>query len=348
MKKAKEIFQTIITDIDNIYKKLNKDDSSDNFFSMSTKAYYENPFTKILSFILSDNCKSKFRGVVLEMLLNDVCNKEEVDCLKETCRVKLEHQTLEGNRIDLILFNEKIVVAIEVKINHILNNPLEDYETEINRYFSNVENKKFVILSYKEEIASGFWKFISIQDTFSNIFNVINTQDKSLSWDYYIIDFINHFKNKDIYTMEQEDMTFVGKNFVSILKAKEILDTSIKNIANKLFKEASLTSILPITNNAWDKNEIAIRAYPFENKNNVTLVLSSDNKFYISVYCYIEETDKRDEILTNIGKDKFSSHEDKKDFICYKLNDSERLSDINEAIKFTLEQIQIMKNFFLN
>ncbi|MGG5577906.1 hypothetical protein ACPDHL_11290 [Myroides sp. C15-4] len=347
MIRTKKIFQTIIEDIDRIYEKLNKDNSSDNFFSMSAKAYYENPFTKILSFILSDTCKSNFREVILEELLNGICVATDIDLLKANCKVKLEHRTLEGNRIDLILYNENIVVAIEVKINHVLNNPLDDYETEINRYFPHVDNKKFLILSYKEEKESGLWKFVSIKETFDNIFDVINGQLKSSSWDYYITDFINHFKNKDIYIMEQEDIDFIGKNFITILKSKKVLDITIKNIANKILEDASLASI-NIINKDWGENEIAIRAYPLNDLSNVTLVFSNDTKFYISVYYYIKDTAKRVEILNEIGSNKFSSHEDKTDYICYKLNDSEKLSDINEAIEVTMKQIKIMKTFFPN
>lgn len=350
MKKTKEIFQNIIGEIDTIYEKLNKDNSSDNFFSMSTKAYYENPFTKILSYILSNNCQSSFRENVLKGLLKDICSPAEINFLEKECNVKLEHRTLKGNRIDLILHNDNIVVAIEVKIHHKLNNPLDDYETEINRYFSNVKNKKFVILSYKSEQEISLWKFVSIKETFDNIFNVINSQVKSISWDYYITDFIKHFKNKDFYTMDEKDIQFIEDNFTTILKAKSILDNFITEFSKELKDDFSLENVSIVDNNKWDNNAIAIRAYPYKDLNNITLVFNNNNSFYISIYYYVEE-EKKQGILDNIDTEFFKAcePESKNDkHISYTSKEVKELNTKKEILELFKNEIENMRGYFSN
>jgi hypothetical protein len=97
---------------------------------------------------------------------------KEINYAKKSTEVEVEVLTFNNNKIDIVINTEELVVAIEFKINHNLDNPLDDYvnfiksqgkirgkgkshkEDEINSYRTNKykgKKKYFVVLT-------PFWK----------------------------------------------------------------------------------------------------------------------------------------------------------------------------------------------
>ncbi len=67
----------------------------------------------------------------------------------EWANIKLEVTTDNDNKIDIVIETEKIVIAIEFKINHYLDNPLDDYYKYINDHYAEKETKYFIVLTPK-------------------------------------------------------------------------------------------------------------------------------------------------------------------------------------------------------
>ncbi len=79
----------------------------------------------------------------------DDCHLDILTIAGNEVAVTLEEPTEENNkRIDiLITVGNKLVIGIEFKINHDLDNPLEEYIAYINSKFKEYENKVFLILT---------------------------------------------------------------------------------------------------------------------------------------------------------------------------------------------------------
>lgn len=81
----------------------------------------------------------------------------------ESTTVKVEVKTFNNNRIDIVINTKKLVIAIEFKINHELNNPLDDYVDFIKsqvqiggKYYSkDAKNIYFVVLTPYWKAPSG-------------------------------------------------------------------------------------------------------------------------------------------------------------------------------------------------
>ena len=66
--------------------------------------------------------------------------------------VKVEYPTIDGNRIDIVIKKDDFVICIEFKINHDLDNPLEDYYKTITSKYSNKRCYFIVLTPYKKEV----------------------------------------------------------------------------------------------------------------------------------------------------------------------------------------------------
>src|SRR5699024_6639673 len=116
----------------------------------------EVPFANLLGFFFRPKESHRLGTYFLEALLKTPCYKildddgsslpvnlhpelkTRVDNLKqEDIEVELEYRTAEDNRIDILIDAPEFVVCIEFKINHELNNPLQDYVNYVRKTYPN-------------------------------------------------------------------------------------------------------------------------------------------------------------------------------------------------------------------
>lgn len=130
-----------------------------NLFSVGARGHYENPVSDVLAFYLDPAGDHGLGTMALEALL--AC-MPEADNITSALVMPPEREvsTVEGNRIDLLLESDDWVMIIENKIEHLLNNPFDDYTAYL--HGDNYRDKKryFVVLSPHGRAPTG-WMGIS-------------------------------------------------------------------------------------------------------------------------------------------------------------------------------------------
>ncbi|SHE97104.1 PD-(D/E)XK nuclease family protein [Chryseobacterium sp. OV279] len=322
-----------------------------NIFDVGTRGFYENPFTDVLAYILDSKSEYKGRNLFIKYLLQDHFPEEVVNSFMDRCSTTTQHKTNMGNRIDLLLYNNRYLILFENKIYHTLNNPLEDYKDDITSKYPHLE-KFFVIMSYKNEHVPQDWKYINIQKIF---YKILKDPSTSLNdkWDYFVKDFLLQFSDKQKLKMEQDITEFIENNFSKILDARDKLDSYIQGLAERIKNETDST--YRINNKNWAKNEIAIRFYPFSDENsaaennktenNVTLIFTDNGKLNVSPYYYVDFKENSQDIHKRLGEDRYQLWEEGN--ICYlRINEDLRYSTIEEATSEVIVQIQIMREYY--
>lgn len=313
-----------------------------NIFDIGTRGFYENPFTDVLSYILSSKSEYKGRNIFLKHLLKDCFPEEVVNSFIEKCYTTTQHITGLGNRIDLILYNDQYLILFENKIFHPLNNPLDDYAQDITSKYPHLE-KYFVIMSYKSEQVPKDWKYINIQHAF---YKILKDSSASLNdkWDFFINDFLLQFSDKNKLKMEQDITEFIEGNFSQILDAKDRLDHYIEGLAKQIENKTPIRRYY-INNKNWARREIAIRFYPFHDEDNITLIFQADGKLNVSLYYYIDFTAYSSDVHTYVEKHKFVLWREG-NICCFALSEYFRYNTIQEAMSEVLEQIKNMRAYY--
>lgn len=247
--------------------------------------------------------------------------------------------TVNGNFIDMIVYNKEYVVTFENKIEHILINPLDDYEKEIERHYPN--QIKVYILFTKHNIGNhGKWENIEIPKVFKTVRNELcSTQSK---WDYFINEFLEHYIDDEGAIMTNEEYNFCEDNYVKIIKSNQMLNDYVdKVISNVNLKEACHR--VKIERNWNEDGSIAIRFYPLKNsESNSVLVLRMDNKIENIVYFQPKSTHLINKIDTAMETKYRKWNEGQ--WSCYAINDVERKHNVGDAIEEVVNNLSRMKS----
>ena len=231
----------------------------------------------------------------------------EFNFAKSTTKSNVEVVTFNNNRIDIVINSDKLVIAIEFKINHHLDNPLDDYanfikcQGQINgkgKSYNENEITSYRSDKYKEKekyfvVLTPFWKsptgkavtndnFVQIilADFIKNIKELIKNhwEDKKDTHQYHIYqDFINAIENR-------------GRVVKFINKCSKIINTKTKNDnLEKLFQEKIKLTKLP-----KPYKKLKIIQENFENKTKTLIKKLNDN--------YKPLTATKDRIESGISK----------------------------------------------
>lgn len=186
----------------------------------------EVPFGNLLSFFFRPNKEHGLGTLFIDSFLDtvqlDIPDRKD---MHKSVEVHVEKKTDNGNRIDILIITETIVICIEFKINHHLNNPLEDYKDFIDKYPDCIGKQKyyFVLTPFKKtsigkaktyfENNSDFKQIILshfVQMIKNNLQNPIG--DKIVKNDYYqhFEDFIQTVENRKIRSLRRNELTAVS------------------------------------------------------------------------------------------------------------------------------------------
>ena len=204
----------------------------------------EVPFANLLAFFFRPKEIHDLGTLFIDSLLNtkytnisknkvEELTLEKLEYDKKSVKVLVEEPTKKG-RIDVLVITNTFVICIEFKINHFLNNPLEDYKKFIEEHpeYSKKEKYYFVLTpfekppieeakryfeennEFKQIILSHFVKTVkhNLQDTFGN------SQEKN---GYY------HYFNEFIQTVENRKIRSLRR--ITLNKLSEKLNKSILN-----------------------------------------------------------------------------------------------------------------------
>lgn len=233
------------------------DKEQDILFKEPTKTFMEIlkvsnrevPFANVLAFFFrpreSHNLGSLFLDALLATKSTNIgftTTEEYVEEIPEydidSVQVIVEQKTKKNNRLDLLIITNVFVVAIEFKINHDLNNPLDDYKSHIEKYYSDKRKFYFILTPYKKDAINKAFEHLSTHNNFRQIIlrhfiNRVKEQiknstkfEKNEKYAYFL-DFIQTVENREIRSKRN---VFLEKLKNDLVK-NDIRSTYIKNIS---------------------------------------------------------------------------------------------------------------------
>lgn len=180
-------------------------------------------------------------------------------------KIHIEDVTEKNNRIDIVIETEKLMIAIEFKINHHLNNPLDDYVDRILEYNRDI-NYYIVLTPYwkiPEGKAKGNKEFVQVilKDFIENVELIKNqipsgTQEQEVFYN----DFIKTIKNRGLkmnmineykeFAEANNNMILLDDVFANLNTIKEHIEGKANNLLNQLNQEYhNRFTILPNSKN---------------------------------------------------------------------------------------------------
>jgi hypothetical protein len=206
--------------------------------------HYENVCSNILRFYLDPTNEHGLKDLVLNSLLHIVDKEFQFDIDVEKIEIYGEYQTLNENRLDLVLLTEKYAVGIENKIFHYLHNDLSDYENTVKSLCYDSRKPICIVLSLNkltskedlEKITSNNFVNVTYEQVFANIKQDIGHRLNGLNISYsnYLVDFIKSIENLTPKTMENKALwTFFKHNAETI---QELTD-SFSEYRNSLYQK---------------------------------------------------------------------------------------------------------------
>ena len=192
--------ELLLNEVNKIYNKIPIKEKT--FMEISGYPYYENVCSNILAFYLNPKEEHKLGSVLINSLIKVVKNKGQKiykDIDLSHLNIYREYTTLKGNRIDIVIQNEEIVIGIENKIYASVYNDLEDYAKTLNKLNNN--SIKLLLSVHQELRNTTHNDFINI--TYSEFFKQLKQDLKSYKqienkWYIYLIDFINNIEGFEV------------------------------------------------------------------------------------------------------------------------------------------------------
>lgn len=187
------------------------------FMDLSGYPHYENVCSNILAFYFDISEAHKMK----DMLLLALCKSYDYsfnDYYFENVEVNREAFTSRGNKIDIVIENNKYIIAVENKIFHDVYNDLLDYSRHIDAISNGREKIKILLSLYKIDepnlIGHGF-KNITYSELFENIEEIIGKYILGADTIYlqYLFDLIRTIKRLERGTvMNSEFIRFLSDN----------------------------------------------------------------------------------------------------------------------------------------
>ena len=266
--------QTDYTKILLDFKSIPRQKRTKTFMEIAGYPHYENVCSNILKFYLDPTNEHGLKDLVLNSLLQlvEVDKDFKFDIDFEGIEVYREYQTLNGNRLDLLLLTENYAIGIENKIFHHLHNDLTDYKNTVESLCNNSRKPICIVLSLNkltskedlEKITSNNFVNVTYEQVFKSIKKDIGHQlnGSNIGYTNHLTDFIKSIENLTPKTMENKALWMFFKNnadtiqeltdsfseYINFLHQKvyQLNDTIIKDefapLADKqwIYKEPSL------------------------------------------------------------------------------------------------------------
>lgn len=261
--KQAEIF---LEEVKEICEKIPKKEKT--FMEISGYPHYENVCSNILAFYFNPKEEHKLNDIMLTALL-DVAKEKNVkadtNINASNINVFREFTTENGNRIDIVMQSDEIVIGIENKIMAEVYNDLTDYANTLEKLNNNAVK---ILLSLQD--ASNIAKengFINI--TYSELFNklrlnlldYVDTQNK---WYIYLIDFMKNLEGYKVEKgMEENINEWVKNHHEEINSFYELLNVVKNNMDSKINEYGTLLEEMSPRYKVkyWHDSDVQVGAY---------------------------------------------------------------------------------------
>lgn len=137
------------------------------FLGIAKQPHYENVLSNIYAFYFNVNEEHGFGDLFLksfqELISATDLGKTKDIALSSDSVIETEYITLNNGRIDMVIYDDTNAIIIENKVNHTLDNDLQDYWVSVNGKSPDV-NKIGVLLSIKKysNIEIGHEQYVNI------------------------------------------------------------------------------------------------------------------------------------------------------------------------------------------
>jgi hypothetical protein len=222
----------------------------------------EIPFANLLAFFFRPNKEHGLGTLFIDSFLDTVqLNISDRKDNHKSVKIHVEKKTDKGNRIDILIITDTFVICIEFKINHHLNNPLEDYKDFIDKYPDCIGKQKyyFVLTPFRKESIgkaktyfennTDFKQIILshfVQTIKKNLHNTIGDNHNKNDYYQHFEEFIQTVENRKIRSLRRKELTAVSAElnnkgleskyhsnnqggFIEILKGTNTLKIRIKS-----------------------------------------------------------------------------------------------------------------------
>lgn len=181
----------------------------------------EVPFANVLAYFFRPNENHKLGTLFIDALLKtkytNISKHKTEEITQElpnyetnSVQVIVEQKTKNENRIDILIITNTFVICIEFKINHDLNNPLNDYKEYIEKNFVEKQKFYFILTPYKQEAIDKAKEYFEKNNQFKQIIlrHFINCVKQKIEqyptifvinekYDYFL-DFVQTVENREI------------------------------------------------------------------------------------------------------------------------------------------------------
>ena len=297
-------------------KELKRPVTEKNIFSIGGRGHYENPISDILAFFIDPKEEHGFGELFLRSLFETTGRDKLLLELAEPPR--REQFTDEGNRIDLIVEGEKWVLVIENKIRHQAINPFKDYDDFINDKYNEKDNKVFILLTIKDEVAPKNWLSVTYSKFVERIKNNIGFHLLSANnnkWLVILREFILNIESEyGENNMDSERIKFVKSNYAKIQEIKDMLGEYIEYMREKGLEVINSVSgkndIAFSKQQDWGEKGTALRliSKDWGKGTNITLLLGRDGFFRIQFYVYEIPDEEINNLKGHIDQDKYKEY----------------------------------------
>lgn len=262
------------------------------YLEIAGKPHFENVCSNILRFFFDTRESHKFNDLLLKSFLNCVDDTYATEHNLETINIYREYSAIDNKRIDLVIECENLVIVIENKIFHCLDNKLDLYKkTIIDNYKKTDKKSVFIVLSLRKEtnITKPFFN-VTYCSFFENLksnlgYYFVNTNNQYTT---FLLDFIktieNLMSNKNI-NIDKDYFEFYVQNKTQI---NELVNKT-NELENNRVKIVNEIATILISNN----ENISLR---MADKNNIYIKITLDKKITLEkvdleFQCYFGLTD---------------------------------------------------------
>jgi hypothetical protein len=327
------------------------------YLEISGQPHFENVCSNILAFYFNTNESHGFKDLVLKSFIECIDENllDEYDI--ETINIERELYVDEQKRIDIVIECNDLVITIENKIYHILNNRLDLYVKSIKNKYHDKKEHKFFVLSLKEEnpknenfLPITYEKFFyKLKQNIGGYFVNSNNQHTT-----FLIDFIQTIENlTKMKTHNEKFLDFYIQNkdeILELIKENNELEDSLSK------KVQGLSSLLEIYNNEESQNKVKFSNKFIWAKKSIVLEFDIEQKMVwltihfefdrMTIRLYVRKNRKNniyenDEILDRlyILKDKSSYKRDNKGRIIIQEKEIKFTEIDDEEFVFQINQI---------
>ena len=213
--------------------------------------HYENVCSNILAFYFDPQNEHGMGDLLLQSLLDCVEGSADRPVFEQAI-IKREEPTKNNKRLDLLIDLDGLVIGIENKVYHDVNNPFDEYDALIKRCAGeNKEAVKIILGLRKVDSADHRCGFVSITylqwfDRLAEIMGqyLLTAEPK---YQYYFFDFIKTMRRlSGESTMNEETIRFFKNNYRLVDELIGDYGSFKKELGNNIF---ALQAMVPVGDN---------------------------------------------------------------------------------------------------